>query len=302
MERIDGAEPSQPHWRRFVDYPLVAMVLAILVYLLTITIAGILQVLFVPSIAGFTFEMKFDLVAIPLLILVYELVIRRMGEHPRDDFRDRHALRNLAAGLGAGLIVFSAAVAAAALLGVYRLEGQGDLSGLLRALIASALFPAISEEMLFRGIIFRWTEEWGGSWAALAVSSALFGAAHSFNPGSSWVATSFIAVEAGVLLGGAYMLTRSLWMPMGLHAAWNFTQGEIFDIPVSGLDQHGLVTARMSGPALLTGGHFGLEASVLTLIVATVAGAWIVWLAVRRGRLVHPRWVRRRLSASPTER
>ena len=88
---------------------------------------------------------------------------------------------------------------------------------------------------------------------------------------------------------------------MGLHAAWNFTQGEVFDIPVSGLDQHGLVTAKITGPALLTGGSFGLEASLLTLIVATGAGAGILWLAIRRGELVEPRWVRRRLSGSRTE-
>jgi len=90
-------------------------------------------------------------------------------------------------------------------------------------------------------------------------------------------------------------------MPMGLHAAWNFTQGEVFDIPVSGLDQHGLVAAKIAGPALLTGGSFGLEASLLTLIVATGAGAGILWLAIRRGELVEPRWVRRRLSGSRTE-
>jgi len=301
MDDMDATGSGRSRWRRFVDYPLVTMVMAIVVYLLTIMIAGAVQILLVPPIAGFTFDLNFDLVAIPLLILVYELVIRRMGEHPRDDFRDCHALRNLGLGLATGFLVFSAAVGVAALLGIYRLQGEGDLSGLLAALLASALFPAVSEEMLFRGIIFRWTEEWGGSWAALVVSSVLFGAAHAFNPGSSWVATSFIAIEAGVLLAGAYMLTRSLWMPMGLHAAWNFTQGEVFDIPVSGLDQHGLVAAKIAGPALLTGGSFGLEASLLTLIVATGAGAGILWLAIRRGELVEPRWVRRRLSGSRTE-
>ena len=61
------------------------------------------------------------------------------------------------------------------------------------------------------------------------------------------------------------MLTRSLWLPMGLHAAWNFTQGEIFDVPVSGLSEHGLLNAKLSGPALLSGGSFGLEASVICL-------------------------------------
>ena len=90
------------------------------------------------------------------------------------------------------------------------------------------------EELLFRGILFRWLEEFGGSWLALLLTSALFGAAHLGNPNATAFSAFCIAVEAGVLLGAAYMLTRSLWLPMGLHAAWNFTQGEIFDVPVSG--------------------------------------------------------------------
>jgi membrane protease YdiL (CAAX protease family) len=294
MEDRGGGVERRPLWRRIVDYPLVAMLIAVGLYFVVMIVAGALDVMLMPRIPGFNFEMKFDIVAIPLLLILYALVIRRLGEHPHDDYRDPLWLRRLALGLGLGLAVFSAAVAIAAAFGLYRIRGQGDLSGLVPALIASAIFPAISEEMLFRGILFRWIEEFGGSWAALIVSSILFGAAHALNPGSSIVATSFIAVEAGLLLGGAYMLTRSLWLPMGIHAAWNFTQGEIYDIPVSGLDQHGLLQAKLSGPSLLTGGSFGLEASLLTLVVATAVGLWVIGLAIRKGEIVRPRWVRRR--------
>ena len=76
---------------------------------------------------------------------------------------------------------------------------------------------------------------------------ALFGLGHIFNPGATAFSSVAIALEAGVLLGGAYMLTRKLWLPIGLHAAWNFTQGFIFDVPVSGIDQQGLVEARCRG-------------------------------------------------------
>ena len=75
------------------------------------------------------------------------------------------------------------------------------------------------------------------------------------------------------MLGAAYMLTRSLWLPMGLHAAWNFTQGEVFDIPVSGTDVHGLVEAQLCGPPLLTGDGFGLEASLIAIVIATAVRA-----------------------------
>jgi len=159
-----------------------------------------------------------------------------------------------------------------------------------------AIVPAFMEELLFRGILFRWLEEFGGSWFALALTSALFGIGHIFNPNATALASFAIALEAGVLLGGAYMLTRNLWMAIGLHAAWNFTQGWIFDVPVSGTDQHGMVEARLSGPELLSGGAFGLEASLIAMVLATAAGVALVVLAVRRGELIRPWWVRRRLA------
>jgi hypothetical protein len=81
---------------------------------------------------------------------------------------------------------------------------------------------------------------------------------------------------------------------MGLHAGWNFTQGEIFDVNVSGGEEHGLVHAQMSGPPLLSGGQFGLEASIIGLTIATAVGVWMVWLALKKGELIAPLWVRRR--------
>ena len=105
-------------------------------------------------------------------------------------------------------------------------------------------------------------------------------------------------MEAGLLLGGAYMLTRSLWLPIGLHAAWNFTQGSIFDVPVSGAAAHGIFDAELSGPELLSGEAFGLVALLLALVIATAAGVALVALAVRRGELIEPWWVRRRMIAS----
>ena len=103
------------------------------------------------------------------------------------------------------------------------------------------------------------------------------------------------------MLGAAYMLTRSLWLPMGIHAAWNFAQGEIYDIPVSGTPVHGVVEARLSGPPLLTGNGFGLEASLIAIVVATLFGLWLLWLAIRKGEVIQPRWVRRRVNPIQAE-
>jgi hypothetical protein len=92
-------------------------------------------------------------------------------------------------------------------------------------------------------------------------------------------------------------------MPIGLHAAWNFTQGPILGVPVSGQPAHGILHAKLLGSALLSGGEFGLEASVIAIGVAGTAGGWFVWLAAKRGEVVRSGWSRRALgSTCPAER
>jgi membrane protease YdiL (CAAX protease family) len=277
---------QRPLWRRIVNYPLVALVIAVALFIaasaLAMALGRPLQPL--PQVERTVLR---ALIAIVVIVAVYKLAIARLGDHPRDDLRlDRDAGRNLGLGLALGFGIMAVAVGIAAVLGVYRILGPGDSSKLVLELVGVAIMPGLTEEMLFRGILFRWIEEFGGSWAALVVTSALFGLAHIMNPNATWFSSFAIAMEAGVLLGGAYMLTRSLWFPMGLHAAWNFTQGEIFDVPVSGIDEHGLVQAQLSGPTLLSGGNFGLEASIIALVLATAVGVWLVWLAVKRGNVV----------------
>ena len=297
MGQVTTVSGDTPLWRKIVDFPLVAMLIAVALVYVGLSLGYGLAVA-TPSLPSFTFEMKFELITVPILILLYELVIRRLGQFPRDDYRDPRAVRRFLIGGAAGFLVFSLAVAIAAAMGVYWITGEGDASALLKAFVTSALFPAVTEELIFRGILFRWIEAFGGSWAALLLTSALFGAAHLHNPDASAVAAVGIAFEAGVMLGAAYMLTRSLWLPMGLHAAWNFTQGEIYDIPVSGTPVHGLLIARLSGPPLLTGNGFGLEASLIAILVATLFGLWLLWLAIRKGELMKPWWVRRRIARS----
>jgi membrane protease YdiL (CAAX protease family) len=282
---------QRPLWRRIVNYPLVALVIAVALFIaasaLAMALGRPLQPL--PQVERTVLR---ALIAIVVIVAVYKLAIARLGDHPRDDLRlDRDAGRNLGLGLALGFGIMAVAVGIAAVLGVYRILGPGDSSKLVLELVGVAIMPGLTEEMLFRGILFRWIEEFGGSWAALVVTSALFGLAHIMNPNATWFSSFAIAMEAGVLLGGAYMLTRSLWFPMGLHAAWNFTQGEIFDVPVSGIDEHGLVQAQLSGPTLLSGGNFGLEASNIALVLATAVGVWLVWLAVKRGNVVRPHWI-----------
>lgn len=296
MEQVEeGAAPQHPLWRRIIDFPLIALLVAAALFIIANAI-GIMIARALPPMDPAARLALTSAIDIALVLAAYKLLIVRLGERPRDDLPLEGAPRKLGLGLAIGFVLFSAVVGAAWVGGVYRIVGIGDTSNLITTLIAMAIVPAFMEEVAFRGILFRWIEEFAGTWAGLIVSSALFGLAHILNPNATWFSSFAIAMEAGVLLGGAYMLTRSLWVPMGLHAAWNFTQGEIFDVPVSGLDENGLVQAKLSGPDILSGGQFGLEASVIALVIATAAGVWLVVLAVRRGRLVAPWWTRRRLT------
>jgi hypothetical protein len=298
MQQVQTVETAKPLWKRIWDFPLIAMIVGIVLWYLAIGIAGSIVIFAGPRIPGFSLAMKVYLLAVLILVPLYIFVIARLGDPKRNDFRDQQWLRHLLLGLVGGTVIFSIAVAVAGALGVYRVVGVGSLNGLLAALIVPTIGAAVTEELLFRGICFRWIEQFGGSWLALIVTSAFFGAAHLKNPGATWIAATGIAFEAGVMLGAAYMLTRSLWLPMGLHAAWNFTQGEIYDIPVSGTRVDGMVEAQLSGPPLLTGNGFGLEASLIAIVIASLFGFWLLWLAIKRGQLVQPMWVRRRRLAA----
>ena len=295
------APVAKPLWKRITEFPLVAMVIALALLAGTVSLAGLgFRQLPHWGIPDATRQMIAGLVVVGIVVAVYKLAICKLGEQPRDDLRRDHAVRDLALGLGGGTLLFSLVTAVAALVGVYEIVGLGSARSILYVLVMFGIIPGVTEELFFRGILFRHLEDFGGSWFALALTSALFGVAHIMNPNATYFSSFAIAVEAGVLLGGAYMLTRSLWAPIGIHAAWNFTQSQVFDVPVSGIDGTGLVEAKLSGPELLSGGSFGLEASVIALVIATAAGIWLVVIAARAGHLVRPWWVRRRLAREAT--
>jgi membrane protease YdiL (CAAX protease family) len=284
---------ERPLWQQFVDFPLVAMLIAIALFVLAVAGASLVGKL-LPPMPPLSKSAITAAVSIGLALAAYKLVIVRLGERPRDDLPAAGAVKSLMAGLLTGFLLFCALVGIAALFDVYNIIGPGDTRELVKDLIGMTILAAFMEELLFRGILFRWIEAFAGSWAALVVTSALFGLAHIFNPNATWTSSLAITVEAGMLLGGAYMLARNLWVPIGLHGAWNFTQGFIFDVPVSGTDVHGLVEAKLSGPVLLSGGQFGLEASMIGVVLSIPLGLAMIVLAARRGLVVPPMWARDR--------
>jgi membrane protease YdiL (CAAX protease family) len=299
---VKAEAPPPSLARRIVAFPLSLMLIAILVFALGGTIGTILIKL-LPRHPDSPWLLVNAAIAILTMLPLLWLFFRYVERGPMTIYATDGWAKELLAGLAGGALLFSLMVAFVAVLGGYRIIGHDGLQSIWMPLAAYALIPAFAEELLFRGILFRYIEKAAGSWAALVITSALFGLAHIYNENATWFSSFAIMIEAGILLGAIYMLTRRLWAAMGVHAAWNFTQGWIFGLPVSGSPGGvGLNKGQLIGSDLLTGGAFGLEASVPAVVVATTAGIAILLVAVRRGRVIQPMWVSARAGAIPAGR
>jgi len=229
-------------------------------------------------------------------IALYVGYVRLVERRRVDELAGDRAVPELGGGVALGAALFAATIGVLWVMGVATVERVGDWEGAGRMAVA-AIAASILEEILMRAILFRLVERSLGTWIALGVSAALFGAIHAFNQGATLVSTVAIALEAGVLLAATLVLTRRLWLALGTHAAWNFTEGGFFGASVSGGTAHGLLASRFDGPPLWTGGAFGPEASIVAVGICLAAGTAMLVIAYRRGWFVAPRW--RRARATP---
>ncbi len=185
-----------------------------------------------------------------------------------------HLLRDVGVGAGLGAATLAATLAAAWALGSFRwgFEGTFDGGGLARASVALIL-NAATQELLFRGYVFRLVQRDAGARWAVLLSTALFAAAHAPRLGSLLAAVNLVLV--GLAFALALLWSGRLWMPISMHAAWNVLLGPVLGLTVSGRGDLGATwrVGTLSGPALVTGGAFGVEASLgatlaLALLVA----------------------------------
>lgn len=215
---------------------------------------------------------------------VYALFVRWFEGHPAQDLPMGRLAGDTARGLGVGFLYFVAVVGVMVACGCYRIASfSTDEPGILVNAFIGGITTAVGEELVFRGVLFRWIDEKWNFVVALVVSAAVFGLLHLGNPGSTWWSSLAIAIEAGLLLGAAYKCSGTLWLPIGIHWAWNFTQGHIFGISVSGGNAGAsLIRPEISGPDILTGGSFGAEASVIAVVLGIVLSAWFIVKIVRK--------------------
>lgn len=216
-------------------------------------------------------------------LAAFAFVVER--RRPRE-FGLRLAFLEWLAGIALGGFLLAFALALLLVVGAYRTSAGNGFPALLAG---AALFAprALAEELYIRAIVFKLTEESLGSRIAIATQALVFGFLHIANPHATVLAALAIAVEAGVLLAAAYMLTRRLWFAWGIHFGWNLTQGTVFGVPVSGhVVGNTWWRSTPLGPAWLDGGAFGLEASPVAVIVCVGAALVLLHLARKRGQIV----------------
>ena len=149
-----------------------------------------------------------------------------------------------------------------------------SMLGFLLIFILAGLF----EELMLRGYAFQAFIEGSNKWIATIILSLVFSIMHMTNPNFSAGGALNIFL-AGMLLSIVYLKTLSLWMPIGLHIAWNWTQGPLWGMNVSGIDiKDSFLVSTPQGPELLSGGEFGAEGSLISSVFIA-ALCWYLWKA-----------------------
>ena len=190
----------------------------------------------------------------------------------------------LAAGLVWGAALISLCFLIVLALGSIRVEGTGEIGALALPLALDVIVftaVAIGEETFSRGYVYGVVKRQGGVAAAVAVSSLLFALLHANNAAVFSSPYPMLNLTlAGVMLALFREWSGGLWLPIGVHLTWNYFQGDVLGMAVSGVQTPSLLEISILDP-FLAGGDFGLEGSFVTTLVTLSISAWL-WLRIRR--------------------
>lgn len=236
------------------------------------------------------------IIGVFVLISLYSLYTKFIEKRKATEFSTQGMIRETGYGLAVGAGIMALIVFLMFVGGYYRIDGFNDNIPYFIDYIFIFIIAAFVEELIFRLILFRLIEEFLGTWVSILFQIVLFGFGHAMNPNATAWSSLAIGIEAGILFSAVYMYTRRMWLALALHMAWNYTQGIIFGVSVSGFDQEGIIKPIIEGPEILTGGSFGLEASVVSVVISLVISYYFIQLSIIEKKIVLPAWKRRKLT------
>lgn len=275
--------------RRWAPIRLVGYVAAILLIAIVVNILGKLLIPPMPSPLHEPTTIVKNLFLLVAVFALYPFLVRVFERRAASETGIRRHWSGFLAGCAIGALLIGAIFLVLYASGIAHPQAGSGFDGLSVAVLRP-LSVAMLEELLFRGVLLRITEEVCGTTAAIIVSAGLFAVAHAANPGATPVIIFALAVDLGLLLSLAYVLTRNIWLAVGIHLAWNFMQGFVFGTEVSGSrEPSSLFTTSMTGPDLLTGGSFGIEGSLVSMVVSLAASAVLAVLIAQKQDWQAPR-------------
>ena len=183
------------------------------------------------------------------------------------------------AAFAGGLLLLT--LVGAFLFGTTRITWTASASAIpaIAATLLVLLVAALNEELVFRGYPFQVLMRGIGPWGAMLLISSIFGLLHIRNEGAT-VLSTFNTIVAGVFLCRAYLRTRSIWLPYGIHVGWNVGLAVVLGYPVSGIETPSIVTTEVSGPKILLGGGYGPEDGFLGTAIFLTAAIVIGWIPI----------------------
>ncbi len=290
--KTESIEARSILWHVF-RFPLTRIILAALFVMAGVAAAQMLIGLSGSSASTPVNSILAIIIALLAVYFAYRFYVQLIEKRQVNELSPDGAIKEVSAGLLTGLGIVTLVIGLLWLTGSYQVDGINPWLVLLPAAVANVPSGFV-QEILFRGILFKIAEESLGTWIALAISALLFGLIHILSTGATLFSTLSVALEAGILLGAAYILTHRLWLAIGIHIAWDFAVDGIFGAgssALSGKPMQGLLQARLTGMDLLTGGAHGVEASVVAILVAMIIGCFLTWLAWREKKFVDPDWI-----------
>ena len=277
---------------KVLQFPIFRIIIAILFLGVGIvvgqTILNLLRSAFSITDLGTANILAFVLIT-PATYFAYWLYVRCIEKRDPTELGFAGAPREFGLGSLTGFGLFVLVIAILWLIGYYKVGGSSFVLLTFIGALLGAFASGFAQELLFRAVIYRITEEWLGTWWAIAISALLFGLIHLTSAGATIFSALAVALQAGVLLAAAYALTHRLWLALGIHIGWDFANDGIFGVGVagqSGQSLPGLLKATLNGPVLLTGGSLGVEASVITLVNMVIAGIILLRMPKQKGQIL----------------
>ena len=199
-------------------------------------------------------------------------------------------INNVLIGFLIGVILQSLFILIIYLAGTFLVVNVNPVSVLVSP-FAFALTAGFVAEIIMIGIVFRLLEQQTGTVIALLVFIILFAILHINVKGATVISVGATAMQAGLMLPAAYVFSRNLWLPVFIHFGWDFAEPGIFGgiNPSSSLTQ-GLLTSKISGNSLLTGGETGPLDSLSSLLLCLLLGLAFLLLAKRKSNFIKPYW------------